>query len=133
MPAAFTAPMIITLLMKIRFISTLFILLISLHISSCSTEENNATDTADIYLDPNTDTGADNSHAYADINLSWVAPAEREANSSISLSQIAGFQVFYGMSHGDYYMSILIYDGSAVNYTLTDPSRWNLLLRCNDH
>jgi hypothetical protein len=114
--------MIITRLLKSRFTSILVILLMTLHISSCGTGDNNVTDTADINLDPNTDTVADNSRAYADINLSWVAPAEREDNSSMSLSEVAGYQVFYGMAQGQYSNSIVINDGTAVGYTLSLPA-----------
>ena len=120
MPVGLRAPMIITRLLKSRFTSILVILLITLHISSCGTGDINSGATTDINLDPNTDTSADNSRAFADINLSWVAPAEREDNSSMSLSEVAGYQVFYGMAQGQYSSSIVINDGTAVGYTFTD-------------
>ena len=53
----------------------------------------------------------------ADINLSWVAPAEREDNSAISLSEIAGYKIYYGNTPGDYRSSININDGSATSHT----------------
>jgi VCBS repeat-containing protein len=54
----------------------------------------------------------------SDINLSWTAPAEREDNQPISLSEIAGYKIYYGTSQGDYNNNVNINDGSAVAYTL---------------
>jgi VCBS repeat-containing protein len=65
-------------------------------------------------------TGTDENNALADIHLSWVAPAEREDNSAISLSEIAGYKVSYGMTQGQYINSTTINDGTAVGYTFTD-------------
>ena len=127
LPVGFRAPMTKSCLLKNRFTSILVILLITLHISSCGTGDTNATDSAnfdsgttDINFDPNTDAGTGNSNTFADINLAWVAPAEREDNSPISLSEIAGYQILYGQSQGQYSNSIIISDGTAVGYTLTD-------------
>ena len=64
--------------------------------------------------------GADENSALADIHLSWVAPAEREDNSAISLSEIAGYKISYGMSQGQYPNNVIINDGTAVGYTFTD-------------
>ncbi len=65
-------------------------------------------------------TGTDENNALSDIHLSWVAPAEREDNSAISLSEIAGYKVSYGMTQGQYINSTTINDGTAVGYTYTD-------------
>lgn len=54
------------------------------------------------------------------INLSWVPPSEREDNSSISLSEIAGYNIYYGSSLGLYPNKVTINDGSAVGYTFLD-------------
>ena len=122
LPVGLRAPMIISCLLKNRFTSILVILLTTLHISSCGTGDNLTAATADINLDTGTDTVADNGNnsTIADINLSWVAPTEREDNTSISLSEVAGYQVFYGMARGQYSKSITINDGTAVDYTFTD-------------
>ena len=64
--------------------------------------------------------GANENNALADINLSWVAPAEREDNSAISLSEIAGYKISYGMLQGQYPNSVTISDSTAVGYTFTD-------------
>ena len=104
--------------------------------SACGTKDNLAAATTDINPDLFTtgtgadannnsfttgaDTDANNNSTVADIKLSWAAPAEREDNSSISLAEIAGYQVFYGQAQGQYPSSITINDGTAVGYTFTD-------------
>ena len=113
--------MIISRLLKQRFTSILITLLIALQISACGTGDNLSATTADINSDlSTTGTDTDNNNTVADIKLSWVAPAEREDNSSISLSEIAGYQVFYGKAPGQYTSNITINDGTAVGYTFTD-------------
>ena len=64
--------------------------------------------------------GANENSALADIHLSWVAPAEREDNSAISLSEIAGYKISYGLSQDQYPNNVIINDGTAVGYTFTD-------------
>ena len=64
--------------------------------------------------------GVDEISARANINLSWVAPAEREDNTAISLSEIAGYKVSYGTTQGQYTSNVTINDGSAVGHTFTD-------------
>ena len=59
------------------------------------------------------------SNTPADITLSWVAPAEREDNSALSLSAIAGYKVYYGTTQGQYPNSATINDGTAAGYTFT--------------
>ncbi|RKZ55703.1 MAG: hypothetical protein DRQ44_17515 [Gammaproteobacteria bacterium] len=61
--------------------------------------------------------GADETNTTADISLSWVAPVEREDNAIISLSEIAGYKIYYGSTQGQYPESIAVNDGSAVDYT----------------
>ncbi len=125
--------MIISRLLKQRFTSILFTLLISLQISACRTEPSVIADTADINSDPSTDTadinsdpstdtgiGTDKSSTVADINLSWAAPSAREDNSSISLSEIAGYHVYYGKTQGQYSNNISINDGTTTGYTLAN-------------
>jgi len=63
--------------------------------------------------------GVDESNTPADITLSWLAPAEREDNSALSLSAIAGYKVYYGTTQDQYSDSVAINDGTAVAYTLT--------------
>ena len=61
--------------------------------------------------------GADETGTTADISLSWVAPAEREDNTPILLSEIAGYKIYYGTKSGLYTNSVDIDDGTAEGYT----------------
>ncbi len=51
-----------------------------------------------------------------DITISWNAPSEREDNTSLSLSEIVGYKIYYGTSQGQYPNNVTVNDGSAVNY-----------------
>ncbi|MCK4704662.1 MAG: fibronectin type III domain-containing protein [Gammaproteobacteria bacterium] len=93
--------MIISQLLKHRFTSTLFALLMALQLSACSTE------------DSATAVGV----SAVDVSLSWVAPSEREDNTPILLSEIAGYKVYYGTAPGLYTNSVDINDGIAEGYT----------------
>jgi len=53
----------------------------------------------------------------SDIQISWTAPSEREDNTSLSLSEIVGYKIYYGTSQGQYSSNITVNDGTAVNYT----------------
>lgn len=112
--------------LKQRFTSSLIILLLTFQISSCGTDSNLSGMPANINsgISTNTDTvnstnNTNTSNASAEINLSWIAPAEREDESSIALSEIAGYRVLYGNSHDQYTSSIMINDSTAVGYTFS--------------
>jgi len=62
-------------------------------------------------------TGADETNTTANIDLSWVAPVEREDNAPIALSEIAGYKIYYGTTQGQYPNSVTIDDGSATEHT----------------
>lgn len=109
--------MTITLLKKHHLLSTLAILFISLQITACSTEESNSETAANASAD---NTANDITSQPAQIDLSWTAPAERENNTPLSLSEIAGYRLYYGTKQGDYLNEINIEDGSAETYALTD-------------
>lgn len=53
-----------------------------------------------------------------DINLSWIAPFEREDNNPISPAEIAGYKIYYGTAQGNYTKSISINNGSTDNFTV---------------
>ena len=109
--------MIIYRLPKLRFVSTLIILFLTLQISACGTEEFLTAVAPDIGSSTGADISAsDESKVTADVALSWVAPAEREDSTSISLSEIAGYKVYYGTTQDQYLNSVLINDGSAVGH-----------------
>ncbi len=54
------------------------------------------------------------------ISLAWTAPSEREDNTPILLSAIAGYNVYYGSELGQYPNTVNIADGTAVSYIFTD-------------
>lgn len=58
----------------------------------------------------------------ADVSLSWVAPSEREDNTGLDLSEIAGYKIYYGPAQGNYSSSVDINDSSAEGYTFRNFS-----------
>ena len=59
--------------------------------------------------------GGDLGSDLASPKLSWAAPSEREDNSGLSLSEIAGYRIYYGTESGNYQSQIDVNDGSAVD------------------
>ncbi len=59
--------------------------------------------------------GAASSNA---VNLTWVAPSEREDGTGLSLSEIAGFRIYYGAKSGDYLNTIDVDDHTATQAVL---------------
>ena len=55
-----------------------------------------------------------------DITVSWIAPAEREDGSAISMTEIAGYRVYYGDSQGSYTHEVAIDSGSTMSVTLNN-------------
>jgi len=114
--------MIIFRLLKHRFTATLITLLISLQMTACSSEDILTAVDSDIYSGTTTEnvTATEKekeNNVPTDITLAWVAPAEREDNSALSLSAIAGYKVYFGTTQGQYSKSLSISDGSASDYT----------------
>ncbi len=93
--------------------------MMALTISACSTDEDTTVaTTAYVNSETNDDTNnVDETNTTANIDLSWVAPVEREDNGPIALSEIAGYKIYYGSTQGQYPNNITINDGSAVGYT----------------
>ncbi len=53
------------------------------------------------------------SGSIAALSLTWVAPSEREDNTGLSLSEIAGYRIYYGIETGNYQNQFEVNDGSA--------------------
>lgn len=66
--------------------------------------------------------GRDEANTATNINISWLAPAAREDNSPISLSEIAGYKIYYGSAQGQYTGNVAIYNSSTVNHTFQNFS-----------
>ena len=65
-------------------------------------------------------TGTDDT--LANVSLSWVAPAEREDNTAILLSEIASYKIYYSSTQGQYTNNIVINDSTATGHTFTNFS-----------
>ena len=114
--------MIIFRLLKHRFTSILITLLITLQMTACSSEDLLTAAAPGIDSGATTENGTgttteNENNVSTDITLAWIAPAEREDNSSLSLSDIAGYKVYFGTTQGQYSNSLTINDGSATGYT----------------
>lgn len=66
--------------------------------------------------------GGDGSARASVAALSWVAPSEREDGSVLSLSEIAGYRIYYGVESGNYQGQIDVNDGSAVQAQISGIS-----------
>jgi hypothetical protein len=91
----------------------LTVFFISLLMSACNSEENYG-------LDGSSGTAGGGVVQGAAISLSWVAPAEREDGNPISMSEIAGYRVYYGTSQGDYSGQVDIAESSTMQATLNN-------------
>ena len=63
----------------------------------------------------------------ADASLTWIAPVEREDNTSFSENEIAEFRVYYGTATGDYQNTVDVRRTDAskttpLNIALTLPT-----------
>lgn len=94
----------------------LFALVISILLAACSTEENYTGS-----LDNGTGNigGGVAQGATHNVTLAWVAPAEREDGTPITMAEIAGYRVYYGMSEGDYTNEVEISDSGTMQATLS--------------
>ena len=54
------------------------------------------------------------------ITVSWVAPAEREDGSALSMAEIAGYYVYYGDSQGSYTREVTVNSASTMSVTLNN-------------
>ncbi len=78
--------------------------------------------------DPGADPGTDPGNppppppppATASLTVSWVAPSARADGAGLSLSEIAGYRIYYGSSQGNYANTIAINNSSATQRTLTN-------------
>ena len=96
-----------------KYFATLIALLLSLQLTACSNNGNSE--------DP---AGTEDSTSSGEnfIRLSWTAPLEREDNQPISLSEIAGYKIYYGTVENTFSHSVDITDGAANGHTLENLS-----------
>ncbi len=87
-----------------RITPILFTLLITLQITACGSGDSLTS----------TDTPTENNPAASGINLSWVAPTEREDGSNLSVPEIAEYKISYRVAQTQDSNSITIADCYAV-------------------
>lgn len=94
-------------------------------LSACGLDSGSNTDTSLSSTDTVTSTastiGASSSASTAtgSFSLSWTAPVTRSDGTPLTLSEIAGYRVYYGTSPGNYPNRINISNGSLQSATLT--------------
>ena len=94
-----------------------FTLLITLLLSACNTgEAYNGNTGAGVGVTQET-TPQEDTQVVA---LSWTAPVEREDGTPISMSEIAGYRVYYGTSEGNYPNEIDIADSYNMQAMLSN-------------
>lgn len=102
--------MIIFRLLKQRFAPILFTLFIILQISACGGGDSLT----------GTDTPTENNSATSGINLSWIAPTEREDGSSISVPEILEYKIYYRLAQAQDSNNVTISDCYAECSTFID-------------
>lgn len=105
-------------------IQILITLLFSLQVIACSNEDLARTITDEVTTESSETESSEQSDSsiHTDVNLSWTAPSQRENNEPISLSEIAGYKVYYGTEERRYPQSVNISDGTATGYTFRNLS-----------
>ncbi len=53
------------------------------------------------------------------LDLAWVAPSGREDSTGLSLSEIAGYRIYYGTATGSYQNQYYVSDSIAVQAQIT--------------
>ena len=116
-----------------RLKTILFAIAIIAQLAACSSEE---TIGSTVTLN-GTEAGAG---SISIMSLSWVAPSQREDNTPIALSEIAGYRIYYGTAQGDYQNEIEINDAynDAVDislapgsyYAVIKPLTWVVVKAC---
>ena len=64
------------------------------------------------------------------IQLSWVAPVEREDNSPLSLSEIESYKIYYNTDGSTAYPNMIsVTDPTATTYTMDlPPATYNIVM-----
>ena len=101
-------------------IKHLFALTFIFLLTACNSSDDfttSANNTSNIITGGSGSTGTGDTTSPAAI-LSWVAPAERTDNSSLSMAEIAGYRIYYGTAQGSYSQHVVINDAYADEYNL---------------
>jgi hypothetical protein len=97
-------------------------------LTACNSD--NGTDTASSGIE----TTSNGTNTTGEVNVSWVAPVQREDGAAISMSEIASYQVYYGRSEGLYTRQVAVNYSSAMNVTLgnLEPGAWHIAVTAVD-
>jgi hypothetical protein len=100
---------------------TLFLIFLMLQITACNNGGTVETATDDTFIESvdNSPEGSETT-GLTDVSLSWAAPSEREDSKPLSLSEIAGYKIYYGTSTKAYSDHIIIDHGSTDSYTFNN-------------
>lgn len=71
-------------------------------------------------VNPNPSPISDNNSVINMLGLTWTAPSEREDGTALSLSEIAGYRIYYGVEAGNYQNEIDINDITADQTQVAD-------------
>ena len=99
-------------------IQHLFVLTFIFLLTACNSSDDfttSANNTSNIISGGSGSTGNTTSPAAI---LSWVAPAERTDNSSLSMAEIDGYRIYYGAAKGSYSQHVVIDDAYIDEYNL---------------
>jgi len=112
-----------------RLRSILALIIVSIQLTACGFEDVLSTISPEVGSNTSSTTSSiatteknstNEAAKAANITLSWSAPAEREDNTPISLSEVNGYKIYYGTTQGQYPSSVTINDGTAVDYIFQD-------------
>ena len=91
-------------------LKNLFVVVLALQLTACLSG-NTPSEDVSVLIGGSNDRAS--SLAGNSLSLTWVAPAAREDGTGLSLSEIAGYRIYYGTEPGNYPNRIDINDGSA--------------------
>ena len=92
-------------------------LVLALILTACSTEENY---TGSLDGSSGAIGGGVVQGPPQNVTLSWIAPVEREDGTPISMSEIAGYRIYYGETKGDYSHKVDVNDSDTMQHILKD-------------
>ncbi len=98
-------------------LKSLLIVIVTLQLSACLSGNTPAEEGAVIISGSNDRASSITARS---VSLSWVAPSAREDGTGLSLSEIAGYRIYYGTEPGNYPNRIDVNDSSADQAEIPD-------------
>ena len=94
---------------------TVFALIFTVVLAACSTEENY---TGSLNGGAGAIGGGVVQEGTQTLALSWVAPVEREDGTPITMAEIAGYRVYFGLNEGVYTNEVDVHGSDTMQVTL---------------